>query len=321
MPRTFKILAAVVATLFTCWSTESALATTFSWGQTTDYYYAGDHFNLDNAAPDNRQNGTQLVNTHPESTTQVPSNRWLANGRVPYPWKGSTTLALTDSGNGDGIVTDNSGNTSVKLGYIDSWHALTNDRVANEVWWVQADVKPNTGVNSGDHVGLGMLKNTTFSAGTTMDNVGLLWAELTPAGTWELDAKIGLTGTAYETLASNTISNFNPNQFHTMSVDWNFGTNVATLKMDGNALGSYNLDNFQQDFGQSLGWGFTDIGQFGFELGGNAQLDNFAATPEPSSIVMLGIGGLGFWLTVLRNRRNRRNLLSVNELQQLTQSS
>ena len=322
MKRSFKSLLAAIAMTLVTLSSVSQAAQYFNWGSPGDHWYSGDTFLL-NTAPQNRAPNGQLQGTKAETSSEIPVGL-MTNG-VPYPYQGSTGLVLvhdpSDIGNlnpNNGVVIDSTGNTTAKLAYIDAW---IYQGVASQ-YWAQADVKPT----ATDSVYIGFLQNTGHTTGSTalpygsnsgantnfnVDGFGLIWGELSYTApnqlTWELIANAG-DGSPAQLIESGNMVTTNMTDWHNFSLGWD-QNNKAFLAVDGNKV-SQDWDVSSSNIA-GLSWSIADVGGVGFQLSGGAQLDNFAALPEPSSILMLGMGGIGFGYLVVRTRRKREGVAAA----------
>lgn len=100
---------------------------------------------------------------------------------------------------------------------------------------------------------------------------------------------------------------YDPSGFNELIITYEDDTNSATIAVNGMTVIAANLDAY--DFDADVdGIQLPDFFGAGFELRGSAMLDNFAATPEPSSMMMMCFGMVFFGWHNRRQRRRARKL-------------
>lgn len=234
-------------------------------------------------------------------------------------------------------------NTSPAVAYIPA-HRLEPDKM-HGVMWVQADVFPgdpdidsdNNGSADRDsdgrkpHVSIAMLDDiSNYSVEGQHLNTGLgeLWVDINRGGHWTLlgaGNKIIADADYPEFMLAPDLLNFdsNPNNdwdflgYNTLFLSWDRETNTVSVKINGETfvdavpLVEYSTDStglpIDFDPSPSSSSNRPDVFGFGvqFQYG---ELDNFAATPEPSGMLMMCFSMIFFGWHNRRQRRRARKL-------------
>ena len=236
------------------------------------YVLGGDTFTL--VSP-NRDAGDPL-NALP---TELP-----ATGHVPV-WDATNVVFGGDSDNG--YVQSSDGTAA--MGYIEGLHSGEGYPFA-QYWFVQADIDFSGETTAATSALLGFMGEAEIP-GRPFESQGEIWVEYKADGGWIVYAGGSILGSGLVAPAAGF--------GNSVRVDWDiYGNSVSasingTSVLYGASIASSGIDPYET-------YGFA------FQLHGNAKLDNYAALPEPSSVVLLSLGGVGIVAQLYRKRRSTR---------------